>query len=136
MAIPEDHLVGVYNYFSPAGGNAAYYILYLMGEDGLVEREVLLKAYQEMFFSSQRKMDEHYGGPFEGLENLQQFVLRLCVQLDIGQAHLLAASDFNQILENAAAAPELVETMIARGHTLENLDKAKRKKGLLGKIFS
>ncbi|MBP5296487.1 MAG: hypothetical protein J6Y94_04060 [Bacteriovoracaceae bacterium] len=136
MAMPEDHLVGVYQYFSPAGGTAAYYLLYLMGPEGLIEPEVMQKTYAEMFFSSQRKMDERWGGPFEGLENLQQFVLRLCVQLDIGRAHLWATTDFNQLVENTATATELLPLLIERGHTLENLDKAKRKKGLLGKIFN
>ena len=136
MAVPEDHLIGVYQYFSPGGGSAAYYLLYLMGSQGLIEREVLQKAYEEMFFSSKRQINEHFAGPFEGLENLQQYVLRLCVQLDMGSAHIMAASDFNQVLEGISTSEELVNALIARGHTLENLDKAKRKKGLLGKIFN
>ena len=134
--MPEDHLVGVYHYFSPHGGSAAYYLLYLMGAQGLIEYEVLQKAYREMFFSSQRPMNEHFAGPFEGLENLQQYVLRLCVQLDLSSAHLVSANDFNQIMENTATGEDLVTRLIAQGHELENLDKAKRKKGLLGKIFS
>jgi len=136
MALAEDNLVGIYHYFAPAQEAAAYYLLYIFDQQGLVDRDTLEQVYTDMFFSSQRKMDARYVGPFESLENLQQYVLRLCGQQDVAHAHLFATTDFNQMLDNITTADDLRVLLSTQGHQLENLEKIKRKKGLLGKIFS
>jgi len=136
MALAEDNIIGIYHYFAPTQGGAAYYLLYVFDHQGLLDRETLHKTYTDMFFSSQRKMDARYVGPFEGLENVHQYVLRLCGQQDVAHAHLFAAADFNQFLENTTTADDLGVLLSTQGHQLDNLEKLKRKKGLLGKIFS
>ena len=136
MALAEDNIIGIYHYFTPTQEAAAYYLLYVFDHQGLLDRETLQKVYTDMFFSSPHKMDARYIGPFESLDNLHQYVLRLCGQQDVAHAHLFATADFNQFLENTTTSDDLGVLLSTQGHQLENLEKLKRKKGLLGKIFS
>jgi hypothetical protein len=143
--LPSDVIVGIYNYLGqtraddshlPNLPSSAYYLLYLFDKNGLLERDLLKRLYEEMFFSLNKKFDDVYIGPFDSLETLHQFALRVCVKIDAGKAQLFAVKDYNAIIETANDIEDLQKALVEKGITLENVEKMNRKKGLLGKIFS
>ncbi|MEI8346211.1 MAG: hypothetical protein WCG27_02005, partial [Pseudomonadota bacterium] len=136
MEKDNETILGIYNYLNTAGPDAAYYLIYLYDKGGLVDRDLLRRIYEEMFFTQNKKFDPRFIGPFDNLESLHQFTLRLCVKSDASRVRLLSAMEYNSIIEGISSLNELNHALNEKGVCLENVEKMNRRKGIWGKIFS
>lgn len=135
-----EYIVGVYNNFNPfpeEGDESYFYMLYLLDEKGLLEKEGAQKLFKERFLSEHLegvKSPANMIGPFLALENVNQFAFALCEELNAAQVSLLSVSEYNSMLENSQQASDFHRDLLEKGNVMENIER--KKKGFLSRFFS
>ena len=135
-----EYIVGIYNYFNPypeEGHESYYYLLYLLDEKGLLEKESANKLFSERFSTPEiadLKAPLNTVGPFISLETLNQYAFALCEDLNAARVSLLSVQEYNTLLENSQQASEFHRDLLEKGNVLENIER--KKKGLLSRFFS
>lgn len=135
-----EYIVGVYNFFNPfpeEGQESYYYLLYLLDEKGILEREVAEKLFSERFNSEEvrgLKTPHHTIGPFASLETLNQYSFALCEELNAAKISLLSVLEYNTLLEQSQQAVDFHRDLLEKGNVMENIER--KKKGFLNRFFT
>lgn len=135
-----EYIVGVYNSFNPfpeEGDESYFYLLYLLDEKGLLEKEGAQKLFKERFLSEHLegiKSPTNMIGPFLALDNVNQFAFALCEELNAAQVSLLSVNEYNSLLENSQLASDFHRDLLEKGNVMENIER--KKKGFLSRFFS
>lgn len=136
-----EYIVGVYNYLNPfpeENSDAAYYLLYLLDDKGLLDEEVARKLFNEKFVDDTNrdsKTPPKTIGPFESVDKLNQFAFLLCEEMNAARVSLLSVADYNTLLENTHQAADFHRDLVEKGNVMENIER-KKKGGFLSKFFS
>lgn len=135
-----EYIVGIYNNFNPfpeEGEEAHFYLLYLLDEKGLLEKEGAKALFKERFLSEHLegvKTPPSMIGPFLSLDNVNQFAFALCEELNAARVSLLSVEEYNTMLENSQLAHDFHRDLLEKGNVMENIER--KKKGFLGRFFS
>ncbi len=135
-----EYVVGIYNFFNPFpedGTDSYYYMLYLLDEKGMLEKEGALKLYVERFKDAALeglKAPPNTVGPFISMEKLNQYAFALCEEVNAAQVSLLSVSEYNTMLENSHQTGEFHRDLLEKGNVMENIER--KKKGFLSRFFS
>ena len=131
MAYEIEALFAVYDYQNGERAlDASYRLLYVFGNEGPVERELLEKVYCEIFMKEKVE-----GSSFESLMQLNQYAFELCTRLNAARICLLSVQEYNSALEKSLSVEEFKNNLTEFADCIENVDKG-RKTGLLGKLFT
>lgn len=112
-----EYIIGIYNYVlseKQSEKASAYYILYLLDQNGLME-------------------NHERPGPFYSLEELNQYAYSLCEEANAKKISLVSAEEYNTLLENTQQISEFQKDLLEKGSVLENI--ARKKKSILSRIF-
>lgn len=129
-----EYLIGVYQYFNPnpeEERGAAYYLLYLLDQRGVLEKEDAKRLFQETNPSYDLK--SKWLGPFDSIDNINQFAFLLCEKLDAQKISLLSVQEYNGLLEQTLQASDFHRDLLEKGNVLENIDK--KEKSFFKKLF-
>lgn len=135
-----EYLVGIYNFINPfpeEGQESHYYLLYLLDEKGILERDLALKLFTERFSPPEiegLKAPANTIGPFVSLETLNQYAFALCEELNAAKVSLLSAQEYNMLLDQSLEASDFHRDLLEKGNVLENIER--KQKGFLGRFFS
>lgn len=135
-----EYIVGVYHFMNPypeESSESAYYLMYLLDDKGMLDREVALKLYTERFKTegAEPKMPGKSIGPFESVERLDQYAFALCEELNAARISLLSVAEYNTLLENSHLASDFHRDLVEKGNVIENIER-KKKGGIFSKLFS
>ncbi len=134
-----EYIVGIYNFFNPfpeEGEESHYYLLYLLDEKGILERDVPQKIFNEHYNSvdiAGLKTPFHTIGPFVSLEKLNQYAFALCEDLNASKISLLSVQEYNSMLEFGQLASDFHRDLLEKGNVLENIER--KQKGFLSRFF-
>lgn len=134
-----EYIVGIYNFFNPFpedGQDFHYYLLYLLDEKGILEREVAVKIFKERFISEEvagLKTPGNTVGPFVSLEKLNQYAFSLCEELNAEKISLLSVQEYNLLLEQGQLASDFHRDLLEKGNVMENIER--KQKGFLSRFF-
>lgn len=109
---------------SSLGQQHGYFILHFFDEKGFCDQGVLEEIYSR-FYDHQIK--DALIGPFESLDDLQQYVHRVSQELQI-KIVVLSSDEYNQCLEKSLSAEELVESMREIGQVIEDEESSSMQK--------
>jgi hypothetical protein len=129
-----DYLIGVFQYFDPfpeEERGPSYYLLYLLDQKGVLEKDEAVKIFQEKFKVDVLK--SKWLGPFDSLDDLNQFAFFLCEKLDAQKISLLSVQEYNTLLEQTLQASDFHRDLLVKGNVFENIDK--KEKGFFKKLF-
>jgi hypothetical protein len=129
-----DYIIGVYQYFNPFPedeSGSAYYLLYLLDQRGLLEKSDAIKLFQEKYPNETLK--SKWLGPFDSVDNLNQFAFILCEKLNARKINLLSVQEYNSLLEQTINASDFHQHIIEMGNVFENIDR--KEKGFFKKLF-
>jgi len=129
-----EYLIGVYQYFNPnpeEERGAAYYLLYLLDQRGVLEKDDAKKLFRESHQDYDLK--SKWLGPFESLDTINQFAFTLCEKLDAQKISLLSVQEYNGLLEHTLLASDFLLDLLEKGSVIENIDK--KEKGFFKKLF-
>lgn len=131
-----EYIIGIYgqlDYFSLDG---SYFILYLLDEKGLLEKEEAIKLYKDRFaYEGAENFGDQVIGPFNSVESVNQYAFALCEEFNAGKISLLSVKEYNNLLEGTQQASDFHRDLLEKGNVIENIDR-KKKGGLLGRLFS
>lgn len=134
----DETIVGIYHFFQPRiheGNPPMYYLLHLLDHRGILDRETALKVYRTKV-SEEVDRDHEIIGPFESLEQLNQYAFALCEEINAPRVSLLSVAEYNLLLENSHDLINLAIDIKSKGNILENIDREeKTKNGFFSKIF-
>jgi hypothetical protein len=134
-----EYIIGVYNFFNPFpedGQESYYYLLYLLDEKGILEREVALQIFTERYTSEEivgLKTPFNTIGPFVSLEKLNQYAFALCEELNAAKISLLSVQEYNSLLEYSQLASDFHRDLLEKGNVMENIER--KQKGFLSRFF-
>jgi hypothetical protein len=129
-----DYLIGIYQYFNPFPEDekgSAYYLLYLMDQRGVLETGEAMKIFQANYPASLTK--SKWLGPFDSVDNLNQFAFLLCEKLDAQKISLLSVQEYNGLMEQTLQASDFYRDLLEKGSVIENIDK--KDKSFFKKLF-
>lgn len=129
-----DYLIGVYQYFNPFPEDevgSAYYILYLLDQKGILEKDEARLIFQENY--KEVELKSKWLGPFESLDTLNQFSFYLCEKLDAQKISLLSVQEYNALLEQTLQSSDFHRDLLIKGNILENIDK--KEKNIFKRLF-
>lgn len=134
-----EYIVGVYNFTNPhpeLGGESAYYLLYLLDEKGLLEKETASKLFKDRFDEAGTTAEAIAGaiGPFLSLDKVNQYAFSLCEELNAAKVSLMSVEEYNSLFENTQLASDFHRDLLEKGNVMENIER--KKKGFLGRFFS
>ncbi len=143
-----EYIVGIYHYLNVAkeeNAEAAYFLLYLLDDKGLLEIDIAHKLYQEKFkdkfqnefnreFNNDTKSPSRAIGPFESVDHLNQFAFLLCEEMNAAKVSLLSVAEYNTLLENTHQSADFFRDLIDKGNVMENIER--KKKGMISRFFS
>jgi hypothetical protein len=135
-----EYIVGVYNFFNPFpedGQEAYYYLLYLLDEKGMLEKETATKLFHERFSPEEikgLKPLHNAMGPFVSLESVNQYAFALCEEFNAAKISLLSVQEYNSLLDQNQEASDFHRDLLEKGNVMENIER--KKKGFLSRIFS
>ncbi len=135
-----EYIVGVYHFLNAApeeSAEAAYFLLYLLDDKGMLEVEIAHKLYKEKFqdeFNKDAKCPAKAIGPFESVDRLNQFAFLLCEEMNAAKVSLLSVAEYNTLLENTHQAADFHRDLVEKGNVMENIER--KKKGLLSRFFT
>jgi hypothetical protein len=135
-----EYIVGVYNFYNPFpedGQDSHYYMLYLLDEKGILEREAALIIFNERFTSEELaglKTPPNTIGPFLSLEKVNQYAFALCEELNAAKISLLSVQEYNSLLENSQLAIDFHHDLLTKGNVMDNIER--KQKGFLSRFFS
>ena len=134
-----EYVVGIYNFFNPFPEDeqeSYYYLLYLLDEKGILEREVALQIFKEHYSSVEiagLKTPSNTIGPFLTLEKLNQYAFALCEELNASKISLLSVQEYNSLLEYGQQASDFLRDLLEKGNVLENIER--KQKSFLSRFF-
>ena len=134
-----EYIVGIYNFFNPFpedGQESYYYLLYLLDEKGILEKDVPLQIFIDHYTSEETldlKTPINAIGPFVSLEKLNQFAFALCEKLNASKISLLAVQEYNCLLEFGQLASDVHRDLLEKGNALENIER--KQKNFLSRFF-
>ena len=136
-----EYIIGVYNFINLDSGNSldsAYFILYLLDEKGLLDQTTAHKIYAERFKSDLNleilnHRESKMLGPFQTIDQLNQFAFLLCEELNAAKVSLLSVQEYNSLLETTQSASSLHRDLLEKGNIIENIER--KKKGFLNRFF-
>lgn len=133
-----EYIIGIFNYVNPfpeLRGEAAYYLLYLLDEKGLLDKSSAKKLYEEKFKSELSSIYIHPNmiGPFDSTDHLNQFAFLLCEELNAQKVSLLSVQEYNSLLESTHSAIDFHRDLVEKGNVMENIER--KKKGFLSRFF-
>lgn len=107
-----------------------YQILHVFNEHGPVENKVLKKCYEKLFSNPEDKGSDHKDndptveiGPFiNGLKDINKYVQEILKKLNLSQAFLLSAQEYNESLENIQEIRNLGEIFSRHGQEVTATD--------------
>ena len=134
-----EYIVGIYNFTNPQpdlGGEAAYYLLYLLDEKGMLEFDRALKLFNERFDEIGKTAEPIANaiGPFLSLDKVNQYAFSLCEELNAAKVSLLSVEEYNTLFESTQLASDFHRDLLEKGSVMENIER--KKKGFLGRFFS
>lgn len=134
-----EYIVGVYHYMNPfpeENADSSYFLLYLLDERGMLERDLAVKLYEERFKPEigEAKAPAKTIGPFDSIDRLNQYAFALCEELNAARVSLLSVADYNSLLENSNQAAEFHRDLLEKGNVMENIER--KKKGFISRLFS
>jgi hypothetical protein len=135
-----EYILGIYNFYNPFpedGQDSYYYLLYLLDEKGILEREAALTIFNERFTSEDLvglKTPDNSIGPFISLEKVNQYAFALCEELNAAKISLLSVQEYNSLLENSQVASDFHHDLLTKGNVMENIER--KQKGFLSRFFS
>jgi hypothetical protein len=134
-----EYIVGIYNYVNPSpdlGNESAFYLLYLLDEKGMLERDIAEKLFAMNFDEVGKDAEKIPGaiGPFLSLDKVNQYAFALCEELNAAKVSLLSVEEYNTLFENTQLAPDFHRDLLEKGNVMENIER--KKKGFLGRFFS
>ena len=134
-----EYIVGIYNFFNPFPEDeqeSYFYLLYLLDEKGILEREAALKIFKDHYNSDEiagLKTPLNTIGPFVSLEKLNQYAFALCEELNASKISLLSVQEYNSLLEYGQQASDFHRDLIEKGNVLENIER--KQKSFLSRFF-
>lgn len=134
-----EYIVGVYHYMNPfpeENADSSYFLLYLLDERGMLEREAAEKLYIDRFKPEigEAKAPAKTIGPFDSIDRLNQYAFALCEELNAARVSLLSVQEYNSLLENSNQASEFHHDLLEKGNVMENIER--KKKGFISRLFS
>jgi hypothetical protein len=134
-----EYIVGIYNFFNPhpdLGSEAAFYLLYILDEKGILEKEVAQKLFAERFKDVGINAEPLAGaiGPFVSLERVDQYAFALCEELNAAKVSLLSVEEYNILLESTHQASDFYRDLVEKGNVMENIER--KKKGFITRFFN
>jgi hypothetical protein len=136
-----EYIVGVYNYINAnpeLNSDSAYFLLYLLDQRGILDRQEAVKLYDE-HFKSKLMSDElmvsssKMIGPFESTDLLNQFAFQFCEVLNAEKVTLISVQEYNTLLEGSQTASDFHRDLLLQGNVMENIER--KKKGFLSRFF-
>lgn len=134
-----EYVVGVYNFFNPFPEDdqeSYFYLLYLLDEKGILEKEVALQIFTENYLTEEiagLKTPFNTIGPFVSMEKLNQYAFALCEVLNAAKISLLSVQEYNSLLESGQTASDFHRDLLEKGNVLENIER--KQKSFLSKFF-
>lgn len=135
-----EYIIGIYNFYNPYpedGQESYYYMMYMLDEKGMLEREVALNLFSERFTTEEiqgLKTPPNTVGPFVSLEKLNQYAFALCEELNAAKISLLSVQEYNSLLESSQQALDFHHDLLEKGNVIENIER--KQKGFLSRFFS
>lgn len=135
-----EYIVGIYNFSNPfpeEGHESYYYMLYLLDEKGILEKEVSAKLFKDSFETPEvhgLKAPHNSIGPFVTLESLNQYAFALCEAYNAEKVSLLSVQEYNTLLDGSHKSMDFHRDLLEKGNVMENIER--KKKGFLGRFFS
>lgn len=135
-----EYIVGIYNFFNPfpeEGQESFYYLLYLLDEKGILEKDLAHKLFSERFTTEEiagLKPPHNTIGPFVSLESLNQYSFALCEELNAAKISLLSVQEYNTLLDESQQASDFHRDLLEKGNVMENIER--KKKGFLTRFFT
>ena len=108
---------------------ASYHVVYFFNEQGFLDQ----KELQEL--SKTVPEADHTALTFLNLDDLKQFALRVCQELNAPDVQLISVQDYNIGLDGAKDLASFQGIFQKYGEKIIN-EAAQKKKGLFGKLFS
>jgi len=124
-----DYLIGIFHQFNPNLSDLdtfAYYFLYILDQKG----EVAIEEKKQSFEG------KDIVGPFQTIEELNQFAYKILEQSNAEKISLVSIADYNLYLEKNSQALDFFQDLILNGNVLLNIEKDDKKKGLFKRLFS
>jgi len=135
-----EYIVGVYNFYNPYpedGQDSYYYLLYLLDEKGILEKEAAEKLFTDRFIVEEvkgLKTPHNTVGPFVSLESLNQYSFALCEELNAAKISLMSVPEYNSLLDQSQQASDFHRDLLEKGNVMENIER--KKKGFLNRFFT
>ena len=111
-----------------------YYVLDLFSEVSEINRDLLVRLYHELH-GGHSQLDEEKIGPFQDLEELNRYALKVADELLSPAVFVLSAVDYNNALENLTLARDLKAIFRANGTRLENQKYLSGRSNFFRRIF-
>ncbi|MBY0414131.1 MAG: hypothetical protein K2Q18_08190, partial [Bdellovibrionales bacterium] len=114
-----------------------YYMLYLLDEKGILERDLAVKLFKERFSAPELadiKVSQGMIGPFVSVETLNQFSFALCEELNAEKISLLSVQEYNALLDQGQDANGFHRDLLEKGNVMENIER--KKQGFLNRFFT
>ncbi len=108
---------------------ASYHVVYFFNEQGFLDRSML----QEL--SKAVPSADHAALTFLNLDDLKEFALRVCEELNVSDVQLISVQDYNIGLDSTKDLASFQGIFQKYGEKIIN-ETAQKKKGLFGKLFS
>ena len=110
------------------------YILRLFGNDGLIRPDQILSILEEESFANIQIFSNKATGPFQTIEDLGQFCLRLSESFRYPNVFLVSIEDYNKSLEASSNSDDFLNELRSNSHRIENA-KAEEKRSFFDRFF-
>jgi hypothetical protein len=135
-----ESIVGIFKFFNPSPvdqNDSYYYILYLLDEKGILEKQEAIELFESEYRSElavEGKSQQKLIGPFVSIERLDQFAFALCEKYNAAKINLLSIDEYNSLIETHQEVHLLHQDILEKGNIITNIER--KKKGLLSRFFS
>jgi hypothetical protein len=122
-----EYIIGIYNQLIVDLENPdslGYYFVYLLDQSGVIEID------ENTVIHNGKKVI----GPFQGLDELNQFAFSLCEKFNAEKIMLFSVAEYNSLLEKNQEAQNFHRDLLDKGNVLLNIDR--KKKGIISRLFS
>lgn len=116
------------NIETESGVNSVYRVVYFFSEAGFIDNEVVKNVYKTLGLS----FDEII---FENLDQLGEFALKVCVELQSPEVFVLSVQDYNTGMDSVRDIRNFREVFRRFGNCLTNPEQPFEKQSLFGSIF-
>lgn len=110
------------------GVNSVYRIIYFFSEAGFIDNEVIKSVYETLNLPFSEVL-------FENLDQLGEFALKVCVELQSPEVFVLSAQDYNTGMDSVRDIRSFREVFRRFGNCLTNPEQPFEKQSIFGSIF-